>query len=70
MASTLCQKWLLRTRFFFFCQKAQKFVYFGPYDFVQISLVCGTNSFKGMYGETLDFQCQHYHYSNGSTEEF
>ena len=29
--------------FCFFCQKAQHFVKFGPYDFVQISLTCGTN---------------------------
>ena len=33
----------------FFCQKAQSFVYFGPYDFVQISLACGTNIFYGVY---------------------
>ena len=29
---------------------------FGQYDFVQISLACGTNTFTEMYGETLDFQ--------------
>ena len=28
-----------------FCHKAQNFVYFGPYDFVQISPSCGANSF-------------------------
>ena len=32
------------------------FQYFGPFDFVQISLACGTNIFKGMYGKTLDFR--------------
>ena len=34
---------------FFFCQKAQNFVKFGPYDFVRISLTCGINILKGMY---------------------
>ena len=29
----------------FFCQKAQNFVYFEPYDFVQISLAYGTKIF-------------------------
>ena len=42
-----------------FGQKAQNFVYFGPYDFVQISPACGPNTYQIMYGETLDFQCQH-----------
>ena len=28
------------------CQKAQNVVYFGPYDFVQISLAYGANIFK------------------------
>ena len=42
-----------------FCQKAHNFVYSGPYDFIQIPLACSTNIFKEMYGETLDFQCQH-----------
>ena len=32
------------------------FQYFGPFDFVQTLLACGTNIFKGMYGETLDFR--------------
>ena len=31
------------------------FGYFVPYDFVKISRGCGTNSYKIMYGETLDF---------------
>ena len=39
--------------------KAQNFVTFRLDDFVQISLAFGTYIFKGMYGETLDFQCQH-----------
>ena len=42
-----------------FCQKAQNFVLFGPYDLVQISPACGLNTYQLMYGETLDFQCQH-----------
>ena len=53
MASILSQKWLT-----IFCQKAQNFVYFGPYDFVQISPGCGLNTYQIMYGETLDFQVQ------------
>ena len=32
---------VLKNHFFF--QKAQIFIWFGPTDFVQISLVCGTN---------------------------
>ena len=54
MASKRFQKWLT-----IFCQKAQNFVYFEPYDFVQISPACGLNTYQIMYGETLDFQCQH-----------
>ena len=42
-----------------FCQKDQKFIYFGPYDFVQISPASGPNTYQIMYGETLDFQCQY-----------
>merc|ERR1712240_255136 len=42
-----------------FCQKTQNFVYFGPYDFVQISPACGPNMYQIMYGETFNFQCQH-----------
>ena len=48
----------------FFGQKAQNFVYFGPYDFVQISPACGPNTYQIMYGDTLDFQCQHQQYGN------
>ena len=44
------------------CQKAQNFVNFGPYAFVQISPACGPNTYQIMYGETLDFQCQHQQY--------
>ena len=50
MASTLCQKWLT-----IFCQKAQNFEWFGPYDFLQISPACGPNTVYNvqiMYGET------------------
>ena len=46
----------------FFCQKAQNCVYFEPYNFVQISSACGPNTYQIMYGETLDFQCQHQQY--------
>ena len=31
-----------------------------PYNFVQISLECGPNTYQILYGETLDFQCQHH----------
>ena len=34
-----------------FCQKAQ--------NFAQISPACGPNTYETMYGETLNFQCQH-----------
>ena len=54
MTSTLRQKLLT-----IFCQKAQNFVWFGPYDFVQSSPACGSNTYQIMYGETLDFQSQH-----------
>ena len=57
MASTLCQKSLT-----IFRRKAQNFVNFGPYDFVQISPACSPNTYQIMYGETLDFQCQHYYW--------
>ena len=49
IASTHRQKWLT-----IFCQNAQNFVYFGPYDFVQISTACGPNTYQIMYGETLN----------------
>ena len=54
MASTLCQKMLT-----IFCQKAQNFVWFGPYDYVKISPACGPNTYQIMYEETLHLQCQH-----------
>ena len=47
MTSTPSQKWLTT-----FCQKAQNFVYFGPYDFAQISPVCDPYTYQIMYGET------------------
>ena len=50
MSATLSQKWLT-----FSCQKAQNFVYFVPYDFVQISPASGPNTYQIMYGETSDF---------------
>ena len=50
MASTLCQKLLP-----IFGQKAQNFVWFEKYDFVQISPACGPNTYQIMYGEILDF---------------
>ena len=43
-----------------FCQKAQNFVNFGPYTFVQISLACSPNMCQIMYGKTLDFQPHHF----------
>ena len=54
MASALCQNLLTM-----FCQKTPNFVWFGLYDFVQISPACGPNTYQIMYGETLDSQCQH-----------
>ena len=50
MASTLCQKLLIT-----FCH----FLWFGSYDFVQISPSCDPNTYQIIYGGTLDFQ---YHY--------
>ena len=35
------------------CQKAQNFVWFRPYDFVQIPPACGPNTYQITYGETL-----------------
>ena len=52
MAPTLYQKWILTNYLFFLGQKPKYFVQFGPYVFVQISSACGTNAYKGMYGET------------------
>ena len=49
-------KMLKKNRFFF--QKAQDFVYFGPYIFFQNLPACGSNTYQKMYGETSDFQCQ------------
>ena len=55
MASTLGQKILTIS-----CQKAHNFVYqFESYDFVQILPEYGRNTYQIVYGETLDFQCQH-----------
>ena len=48
MALTLCQEMVN-----YFCQKVQSFVLFGPYEFVQISLACGPNTYQIIYGETL-----------------
>ena len=42
-----------------FLQKAQNFVRFGPYDFVQISPAYMVQILIKLYGEPLDFQCQH-----------
>ena len=50
MASRLFQKWLT-----IFSQKAQNFVYFRPYDFVQTSPALGPNTHQIMYGKTIDF---------------
>ena len=53
MASILSQKWST-----IFYEKAQNFVYFLPYDIVQISPACVPNIYQIMYGETLDFRSQ------------
>ena len=42
-----------------FCQEGTKIVPFGPYDLVQILAACRLNTFQILYGETLEFQCQH-----------
>ena len=41
MTLTLCQEWLI-----IFCQKAQHFVQFGLYDFVQILPTYGSNTWQ------------------------
>ena len=56
MASTLSKKWLT-----IFCQKAQNFVYFGPYNFVQTSPAFDPNTYQIMHEKTLDFQYLHQH---------
>ena len=43
MVSTLCQNWF-KKKLCFFCGKAQNFVWFGQYNFVQISPACGPNT--------------------------
>ena len=57
MASTLLSKMVFKN--LIFCQKAQNFVHFRQYGLVQISPACGPGTYQIMYGETLDFQCQH-----------
>ena len=49
-------KWFLNN--LVFCPKAQNFVHFGLYDLVQISSVCGPNTYQVMYGYSSEFQCQ------------
>ena len=39
--------------------KTLNFEHFEPYDLVQTSPACGPNTYQIIYGETLDFQCQH-----------
>ena len=41
------------------CPEPQNFVHFEPYDLVQISSVCGPNTYQIMYTEILEFQSQH-----------
>ena len=45
-------------------QKAQKFIHFGPYDLIQITPVCSSNTYQIMYGETADIRCQHLQWSH------
>ena len=42
-----------------FLSKTQNFVHFGPYDLVQISSACSSNTYQTVHGETLDFQSQY-----------
>ena len=58
MASKLLSKMVFKK--LIFCQKAQNFVHFGQYDLVQISPARGPSTYQIMYGETSDFQCQHW----------
>ena len=59
MSQKRLSKWRQHfSKWLFFCQKAQNFVHFVPYDFVTISPACGLNTYQIMYGETLDFLCQ------------
>ena len=41
-----------------YCQEAQGFVHFGPYDLIQISPACAPNTYRIMYGETYRLQVQ------------
>ena len=50
---TLSQKLLTN-----FCQKAQNFVCFVSYNFVQISPICDPNIYQIMCAKMFDFQCQ------------
>ena len=43
----------------FFCQKVPHFLHFGPYDLIEISSPCSPITCQIMYGEILDFWCQH-----------
>ena len=57
MVSNALSKWWT-----IFCLKASNFVYFGPYEFVQISPAYCPNTYQIIYGESLDFQRQHQQY--------
>ena len=48
-----------------FCPIAQTFVHFRSYNLVQISQVCGPNTYQIMYRATWDFQCQYLQLSHG-----
>ena len=54
MASTLCHKWLT-----IFVKKLQILYCSDHMILFKISLACGPNTYQIMYGETIDFQCQH-----------
>ena len=59
--SKMRQHFLIKNGLLFFAKKAENLCIFGPYDFVQTSPACSStsNTYKVMYGETVDFQCQH-----------
>ena len=42
-----------------FLSKKHNFVHLGPYVLVQISLAYSPSTYQLMYGETLNFKCQH-----------
>ena len=57
IVSTLLSKWFLKNAIF--CQKAQNLVHARQYDLIQILPASDPSTYQTMFGDTLDFQCQH-----------